>query len=279
MLTSFFEILNHHPIFCAVFVTFLGASVGSFLNVVIYRIPAETSIVTPGSHCACGTSIAWYDNVPVLSWLFLRGRARCCGSPFSFRYPFVELLTAGLFLACWLHFPPVVAVVGWVFLSCLVCASFIDFDHMIIPDAFTLGLGVVGVILSVLVPALHSQTDDFFLLAGFRAAIISLQGLLIGSGLVLWIAMLAEIIFKKEAIGFNSVKFVGAIGAFTGWEGAVIAFFGGAVIGTLWIRLGWFIPKKVRDSSMVPFGPMLAIAGTIYFLWPRSLFLISGSLP
>lgn len=279
MLTPFFEILNHHPIFCAVFVTLLGASIGSFLNVVIYRVPAEKSIVTPGSHCACGTSIAWYDNVPILSWLLLRGRARCCGSPFSFRYPFVELLTAGLFLACWLHFPPVVAVVGWVFLSCLVCASFIDLDHMIIPDAFTLGLGVVGVILSILVPALHFQSDDFYLLAGFRAAIISLQGLLVGSGLVMWIALLAEIIFKKEAIGLSNVKFVGAIGAFTGWEGAVIAFFSGAVIGTLWIRLGWFIPQKVRDGSNVPFGPMLAIAGAIYFLWPRSLFLISGAIP
>jgi len=226
----------------------------------------------------------------VLSWLILRGRARCCGAAFSFRYPFVELLTAGLFLACWLHFPPVVAVVGWVFLSCLVCATFIDLDHMIIPDTFTLGLGVVGVILSVLVPALHGQHSDFFLLASMRAATISIQGLLIGSGLVLWIALLAEIIFKKEAMGFGDVKFVGAIGAFTGWQGAVIAVFGGAVIGTVWVAIAWLWqkiagrsaapaalkaetpegePTAIGLGAQVPFGPMLAIAGAIYFLFLR----------
>jgi leader peptidase (prepilin peptidase)/N-methyltransferase len=83
-----------------------GACIGSFLNVVIYRVPAGKSIVTPGSHCACGAPIAWYDNLPILSWFLLRGRARCCGRRYSFRYAFVELLTAGLFLACWLLFPP-----------------------------------------------------------------------------------------------------------------------------------------------------------------------------
>ena len=268
----------------------LGAMVGSFLNVVIYRMPAEKSIVRPGSHCACGQSIAWHDNIPVLSWFSLRGRARCCGAAFSIRYPFVELLTAGLFLACWLHFPPAVAVVGWVFLSCLVCATFIDLDHMIIPDTFTLGLGVVGVMLSLLVPALHGQHSDYFVLASIRAVTISLQGLLIGSGLVLWIALLAEIIFKKEAMGFGDVKFVGAIGAFTGWQGAVVAVFGGAVIGTLWVAIAWLWqkiagrsaapaalkaetpegePTTISLGAQVPFGPMLAMAGAIYFLFFR----------
>ena len=290
MFSAYAEIAAAYPWVLPTAAALLGAMVGSFLNVVIYRVPAEKSIITPGSHCACGKPIAWHDNVPVLSWLILRGRARCCGAAFSFRYPFVELLTAGLFLACWLHFPPVVAVVGWVFLSCLVCATFIDLDHMIIPDTFTLGLGVVGVILSVLVPALHGQHSDFFLLASMRAATISLQGLLIGSGLVLWIALLAEIIFKKEAMGFGDVKFVGAIGAFTGWQGAVIAVFGGAVIGTVWVAIAWLWqkiagrsaapaalkaetpegePTAIGLGAQVPFGPMLAIAGAIYFLFLR----------
>src|SRR5207244_3267560 len=131
----------------------VGACVGSFLNVVIYRVPKEESIVTPGSHCACGQPIKWHDNIPILSWLLLRGRARCCGRAFSFRYPFVELLTAALFVVCWLTLPPLVAVCGWIFLSCLVAATFIDLDHFIIPDAFTIGLGVLGVTLSMLVPA------------------------------------------------------------------------------------------------------------------------------
>lgn len=105
-LSAYTELSAQLPWFFPAAVAVFGAMVGSFLNVVIYRVPAEKSIVTPGSHCGCGRPIAWRDNIPVLSWLLLRGRARCCGRPFSFRYPLVELLTAGLFLACWLTFPP-----------------------------------------------------------------------------------------------------------------------------------------------------------------------------
>jgi leader peptidase (prepilin peptidase)/N-methyltransferase len=270
----------------------LGAIVGSFLNVCIYRIPAGQSIVRPGSHCVCGRPIAWFDNLPVLSWLLLRGRARCCGKPFSVRYPFVELLTALLFLACWLLFPPAKAVCGMVFLSVLVCATFIDLDHMVIPDPFTIGAGVAGVLLSLALPALHGQASDFFLLASLRSGLAALLGLLIGSGLVLWIALLAEVVLKKEAMGFGDVKFVGAIGAFAGWQGAVFAIFGGAIVGTLWFALALLgqklLPRKAPppaprpESSAadpapaetpalgfgmhVPFGPMLAIAGALYFL-------------
>lgn len=271
----------------------LGAIVGSFLNVCIYRIPTGQSIVRPGSHCVCGRPIAWFDNLPILSWLLLRGRARCCGKPFSVRYPFVELLTALLFLACWLLFPPAKAVCGMVFLSVLVCATFIDLDHMVIPDPFTIGAGVAGVLLSLALPALHGQASDFFLLASLHSGLAALLGLLIGSGLVLWIALLAEIVLKKEAMGFGDVKFVGAIGAFAGWQGAVFAIFGGAIVGTLWFALALLgqklLPRKTpppapRPESAaadpapaaapalgfgmhVPFGPMLAIAGALYFLF------------
>src|ERR1041384_7534218 len=101
MLSQFADVNAALPWFFPAMVTLFGACIGSFLNVVIYRVPAEKSIVTPGSHCACGQPIRWYDNIPVLSWLLLRGRARCCGRAFSFRYPFIELLTAGRFFA-WL---------------------------------------------------------------------------------------------------------------------------------------------------------------------------------
>lgn len=286
-LSAYTELSAQLPWFFPAVVAVFGAMVGSFLNVVIYRVPAEKSIVTPGSHCGCGRPIAWRDNIPVLSWLLLRGRARCCGRPFSFRYPLVELLTAGLFLACWLTFPPAVAAVGWVFVACLVCATFIDLDHMIIPDVFTLGLGVLGVLLSLLVPALHGQQHEFVAIGSLRSATVSLQGLLVGSGLVLWIALLAEFVFKKEAMGFGDVKFVGAIGAFTGWQGAVTSVFGGAVVGTLWFLVALIWQKIAGRSSapaalksetpegepaalgfgvQVPFGPMLAIAAVLYFL-------------
>lgn len=266
-----------------------GACIGSFLNVVIYRLPKEESIVTPGSHCACGQPIRWSDNIPVLSWLLLRGRARCCGARFSFRYPFVELLTAVLFTVCWLRFPPLVAVGGWIFLSCLIAATFIDLDHFIIPDVFSIGLGVVGVLLSGLVPALHGHGGGPFLVDSLRAGVASVQGLLIGSGVVLWIALIAETLLRKEAMGFGDVKFVGAIGAFCGWQGAVFAIFGGALVGTLWFGVAWSWQKATGRTAPVappsetpegepvalgfgahvPFGPMLAIAGALYFLFFR----------
>lgn len=274
------------PWFFPVAAFLIGACVGSFLNVVIYRVPKEESIVTPGSHCACGQAIKWHDNVPILSWLVLRGRARCCGRAFSFRYPFVELLTGMLFVACWLRFPPAVALCGWVFLSCLLAATFIDLDHMIIPDVFTIGLGVVGVLLSFVVPALHGQASGYFMVDSLRAAVASVQGLLIGSGLVLWIALIAETLLRKEAMGFGDVKFVGAIGAFCGWQGAVFTIFGGAVVGTIWFAVAFLWekisgrravvapPSQTPDGEAaplafgahVPFGPMLAIAGALYFL-------------
>jgi len=263
----------------------LGACIGSFLNVVIYRVPKEESIVTPGSHCGCGEPIRWHDNIPILSWLLLRGRARCCRRPFSIRYPLVEFLTGCLFVACWLQFPPLAAVAGWIFVSALIAATFIDLDHMIIPDVFTLGLGVVGVLLSAAIPALHGQQSGYFALDSIRAGTASIQGLLIGSGLVLWIALLAEVVLKKEAMGFGDVKFVGAIGAFCGWQGAVFAVFGGAVVGTVWFAAAWSwekatgsstaaLPAETADGEAaplafgahVPFGPMLAIAAILYLL-------------
>jgi leader peptidase (prepilin peptidase)/N-methyltransferase len=285
--------MSDYPQFVAAFPWFFpavagvfGAMVGSFLNVCIYRIPAEQSIVRPGSHCACGKPIAWYDNIPVLSWFILRGKARCCGRPYSFRYAFVELLTAALFLACWLLFPPAKAACGMVFVSVLIASTFIDLDHMVIPDVFTIGAGLAGVLLSFLVPALHDFHGGIFIVDSLRSGTAAMQGLLIGSGVVLWIALLAEMALKKEAMGFGDVKFVGMIGAFCGWQGAVFSVFGGAVVGTAWFVLALLWqkisgkaaaiappsetpegePAPLGFGMHVPFGPMLAIAGLLYFL-------------
>lgn len=285
MIFDYAEFSAAFPWFFPVFAGVFGAIVGSFLNVVIYRMPLEKSVVTPGSHCACGAPIRWYDNIPVLSWFILRGKARCCGRPYSFRYAFVELLTAALFTTSWLMFPPAKALCGMLFASCLLCALFIDLDHMIIPDTFTIGLGVIGVVLSVFVPSLHNQHDDLFFIGALQSGVISMQGLLVGSGLVLWIALIAEVLLRKEAMGFGDVKFVGAIGAFTGWQGAVFAVFGGAVVGTIWIGIAWVWqklsgkkspvtprtetpegePAEIAFGSHIPYGPMLAIAGLMHF--------------
>lgn len=299
----FNEVNTVAPWFFPTMVFVLGACVGSFLNVCIYRIPAEKSVVFPGSTCACGKPIAWHDNIPILSWLILRGRARCCGRPFSVRYPAVELLTALLFLASWMHHPPAKAVVGMVFISIMVCATFIDFDHMIIPDRFAIGGAVVGVLLSGLVPALHDQAvTPYWAINATRAVIEAVIGMFIGSALVLWIAEIAEVVLRKEAMGFGDVKFLGAIGAFCGWQGGVFAVFGGAVLGTIAFAgilivervLGRGAPSATEPEKETatapaetakettadgepesavgfgretPFGPMLAAGALLYFLW------------
>jgi leader peptidase (prepilin peptidase) / N-methyltransferase len=198
------EINQAAPWFMPTLAALVGACVGSFLNFCIYRIPKGESVVTPGSRCACGKPIAWYDNIPVASWLILRGRARCCGRAFSFRYPFIELLTAALFLACWLLFPPGKAIAGMTLVAIVVCAVFIDIDHMIIPDAFTIGGGIAGVVLSLLFPSLHGHAHDFHALASLRSGLDSVLGMFVGSGIVLWIALVAEALLKKEAMAPSS---------------------------------------------------------------------------
>jgi leader peptidase (prepilin peptidase) / N-methyltransferase len=239
--------------------------------------------VTPGSTCACGRPIAWYDNIPILSWFILRGRARCCGAKFSLRYPAIELLTAGLFLACWLQHPPAKALAGMLITAMLICASFIDFDHMIIPDRFSIGAAAIGVVVSIAVPSLHDFRGDAYALDAVRAGIESIKGVLIGSGVVLWIGLLAEVVLRKEAMGFGDVKLVGGIGAFFGWEGAVFCIFGGAVLGTIGLGIAMLVQairrKAPSDSNAksgavdvgfgreVPFGPMLAAGSLLYFLW------------
>jgi len=288
---SLHAIQNFAPWFFPLVAGVAGACVGSFLNVCILRIPLGESIARPRSHCrSCGAPVAWHDNIPVLSWFVLRGRARCCGKPFSVRYPLIEALTAALFVACWLlfaHASPAKAVCGMVFAGALICAAFIDIDHFKIPDTFTVGLAVLGILLSFLVPALHGQTNPHaaFAVNPLRSGLLALEGMFIGSGLLLWIALIAEALLRKEAMGFGDVTFLGAIGAFCGWQGAVVAIFGGAVLGTLWVA-GLLVfekltrkkillkglepgdaPAELGGSTHVPFGPMLAAGALLYFLW------------
>lgn len=287
MIDQLHEVNALAPWFIPLVAGLFGACVGSFLNVCIYRIPKNESVVHPRSHCGCGQLIAWYDNIPVLSWFILRGKARCCGRPFSFRYPAIELLTAGLFVACFLLFPLGKAAAGVVLCSIVVCAHFIDHDHMIIPDVFTIGGAAAGLLLSLLVPSLHGQAHDIFVVASVRSGLDAVLGLLIGSAIVLWIALFAEALLKKEAMGFGDVKYLGALGAFVGWHGAIFGMFGGAILGCAWfiVAYAWQKitgrkgpvdlpaatpegqPAELGLGVHVPFGPMLGLAALIYFFW------------
>ncbi len=287
MISHLQEINAQVPWFFPLWVGLTGACIGSFLNVCIYRIPKEESAVTPRSHCGCGQAIAWYDNIPVLSWFILRGKARCCGRPFSFRYPAIELLTAALFVACWILFPPGKALAAAVLCCIVICAHFIDHDHLIIPDVFTLGGAAAGLLLSLAFPSLHGQTHEIWLIAGMRAGLDAVLGLFVGSALILWIALFAEALLKKEAMGFGDVKYLGALGTFVGWEGTIFAMFGGAVLGCFWFLVAYAwqkasgkasplaLPAESPDGQPaelgfgvhVPFGPMLGLAALIYFFW------------
>ncbi len=287
-----FEFINEDfPWFFASLVAIFGAVTGSFLNVCIYRIPVGRSIIFPGSSCACGRPIPFYHNIPIFAWIILRGRANCCEETFSIRYPAIELLTAILFFWVWTIYSPIVAIIGMLFVAFLICATFIDLDHMIIPDRFSIGGMVIGVILSFIFPSLHGL-EGMPLVSNIHSGVTAIIGALIGAGLVYWIAALGEIIFRKPAMGEGDVKFVGFIGAFCGWQGAVFSMFGGALMGTVVLlpillisrlyRKNKSAMKKTEEENLpkmdgaeeedvpfgthVPFGPMLAVAGLVYFL-------------
>jgi len=178
----------------------LGSIVGSFLNVVIYRLPIGESIVYPPSHCPqCRYSIPWYLNIPLVTWVYLRARCRNCGAPISSRYFLVELLTALIFLSAWLSYgaiSPLVALVYSGFLSLLIAATFIDFEHFIIPDEITLGGAAAGFICSAIIPALHGAAS---LAEGMRA---SLVGICFGAGLVYFVLRTGKLIFGRQKVAF-----------------------------------------------------------------------------
>jgi leader peptidase (prepilin peptidase) / N-methyltransferase len=225
--------------------TVLGALIGSFLNVVIHRLPLGESLVTPGSHCpACDAPVRSFDNVPVLSWLVLRGRCRSCGAPISVRYPAVELLTAASFAA-------VVAVRGfddglWLelpFVACLIALAGIDLDHKLLPNKIVYPMAAYGLVVSLIV-----VTDDFpeHLIAG------------VGAFAFLLLAVLAY----PSGMGMGDVKLAGAMGLYLGVSvvpALLAAFFTGTVFGLAVIaREGAQARKKA-----VPFGVFLAIGGLV----------------
>jgi len=225
--------------------TVLGALIGSFLNVVIHRLPLGESLVTPGSHCpACDAPVRSFDNVPVLSWLLLRGRCRSCGAPISVRYPAVELVTAASFAA-------VVAVRGfddglWLelpFVACLIALAGIDLDHKLLPNKIVYPMAAYGLVVSLIV-----ATDDFpeHLIAG------------VGAFAFLLVAVLAY----PSGMGMGDVKLAGAMGLYLGVSvvpALLAAFFTGTVFGIAVIaREGAQARKKA-----VPFGVFLAIGGLV----------------
>ena len=241
----------------------LGACIGSFLNVCIYRLPLGRSIFYPPSSCACcGKRIPWRHNVPILSWLWLKGRAACCGCKVDARYPLVEALTAAGITILWIAYPWPLAVVYSLFFCGLVVGSCIDLDYLILPDEITLGGCVAGLVLSALIPELqHAASWQDGLLQ-------SILGLTVGA-LLLWsVAVVGKLVFRKEAMGMGDVKLMAAMGAFLGWQATLFTLATASFIGTIG---GLFILMRRRRKWGVelPFGPYLAIAAILWLLGGR----------
>lgn len=252
-----------------------GACIGSFLNVVIWRLPQEDPSkrsVTGRSYCPnCKTPIRWHDNVPVLGWLVLRGKARCCKTKISFRYPFVELLTAAIWFAlAWAQpFGPVftpdgavdaagAAALGFhlVFASMLVALTFIDFDTQLLPDALTKPGMALGVLAGLWPGVAGVISTDPSVSAALRALLASVVGLVVGGGVTWGVRALGSAVFKKEAMGFGDVKLMGMIGAFLGWQGALLTLFLGCVFGAV-AGVSMMLGRGMQ--ARIPFGPYLAM--------------------
>ncbi len=249
----------------------LGSFYGSFLNVLIWRLPREESVVAPGSRCPlCLNPLAFYDNVPLLSWLWLRGRCRRCSGSISARYPLVELATAVLFSALWSRWPRAPFWMGAVCAAAglFLAVAFIDAEHRIIPDELSLALLLLGLLVSPLNPFLRAASAPWYL-----AVLWSLWGAFFGF-LVGWaVAAIGERIFKKEAMGGGDVKLLAAIGAWGGALGAFDALFVGSFWGALYGM--WLIRRRMIDRrGAIPFGPFLS-AGAIFnffYLFPWGLW-------
>jgi len=240
----------------------LGLVFGSFLNVVIYRAPLEKSIIRPRSFCpACRTPIAFYDNIPVLSFILLKGKCRACGAKIPFVYPLVEILTGLSFFLSFYFFG-----LSWkalelaVLLSAAVAITFIDLKHRIIPDEINIFLFVFAVFLP-------KDIWNVSYLAG--VGLSSLSGL--ASGLVLFlIAVAAEKIFKQEAMGMGDVKLITALGAFFGFQSIFWLIFISSLIGSV-VGIAVKIRKKEKGYTMIAFGPYLCGAAIIYMLFEPNL--------
>lgn len=265
-----------------------GACIGSFLNVVIWRLPQEDPArrkLGGRSHCpSCGKQISWFDNVPVLGWVLLRGRARCCGNAISARYPLVELLTAVLFyaLAAWPPFGAVISadleldttalwafVASAVFVSMLVALTFIDFDTYLLPDVLTKPGMVVGLLAGTWPGVAGQVLADSVSSAELRSLLASVLGLLVGGGVTWAVRILGSAVFKKEAMGFGDVKLMAMIGAFVGWQGSLLTLFLGCIFGAI---VGGAIALRSGLSARIPFGPYLAM-GALVALFGRTTLL------
>lgn len=252
------EIIPYFDFQVSVFLFLFGAILGSFANVIILRLPAGESIVKPRSRCPkCKTQINWYDNIPILSWILLRAKCRSCDEKISWRYPLVEFIM-GLSFVLAFHF------IGWqwylievlIFLFALITACFIDIDHYLLPDVFTLSGIVIGLVGAALNPE--------------RSFVDSILGVLLGGGFLWAIAYFYYVIRKEEGMGGGDIKLLAWIGAIVGWKAIPFVIIASSLTGTLGGALVALRASKGM-KAVIPFGPYLALGAVLYLFGGESL--------
>jgi leader peptidase (prepilin peptidase)/N-methyltransferase len=248
----------HMPLVFYIFAFIFGAVVGSFLNVCIYRLPEEKSVVFPPSACPnCGYQIRWYDNVPIFSFLLLRAKCRSCKTPISWRYPLVEALNGTLTLLLFMKYGPSLPFLAlFIFCSSLVVITFIDLDHQIIPDEISLPGIVIGFIFSFFLP--------------WSGWLNSLSGILLGGGSLFLVAWGYEKLTGKEGMGGGDIKLLAMMGGFLGWRSVPFIIFAASLVGSV-IGVSTMLIQKKDGKLAIPFGPFLAFGAILYIFYGRQI--------
>ena len=251
----------------------LGLVIGSFLNVCIYRLPLDKSIVSPGSNCPhCGIAIRFFDNIPILSFLLLRGKCRNCGKSISVQYPLVELLSGLAFYCCarvWMFTSP--TYVNSLFLAITIVLIFTDYNHRILPNKLTLPGTVAGILLSPFQsPEVYQDIVAYRVISllGFETAstvlpwIGSILGVIIGGGPLLFIALAYELIRRRQGLGMGDVKMMMMVGAFIGWRLAILTIFISSLLGTI-IGISLILLRRMNLQGKLAFGVFLGIGSAL----------------
>lgn len=239
-----------------IYAAVVGAAIGSFLNVCIYRWPAEESVVKPRSRCpGCNQPIAWHDNIPILSWLLLRGRCRRCGTSVSVQYPIIEAATALIWVGSVVaHGASIEALRAALFLTILLGIAMTDAREMVIPDQFSLGGTAIGLLLAAL--------------PGGFPFLRALLGAAVGYFLLWGVKLAAEKALKKPALGVGDIHMMAMVGAFTGPAGALLTIMLGSVLGLLLgVPYTWIRGRLQALNSYLPLGVFLAMGGAVTYLW------------
>jgi len=246
----------------------LGLMVGSFLNVCIWRLPREESIVRPRSHCpSCHHLIAWYDNIPLVSYVLLRARCRHCHAKISVRYPIIEGVTAVAFVGVVTWFGlTLVSLAYLAFVCALIVASVVDIDHQIIPDEISVGGLAVGLVVSGLIPALHGTSSVW------TSLLRSFIGALVGGGLLYGTGVIGDLIFRKESMGGGDIKLLAMAGSILGWKLVVVTFF----IAPILALIPGLAVLLFKRSHIIPYGPFLSLGLVVSLFIGDDLLRLSG---